>query len=244
MACSYLDPETFFSIKKGSINLKPIFGANISVDYEIARTRMVKEQLIKRGITDERVLKAMGSVPRHIFLDQAFWPRAYGDHPLPIENNQTISQPYIIALMCQELNLPEGKKILEIGTGSGYQSTILAVMGYSVYTIERYDILSAKAQEIMKKLGISDVHFKVGDGSIGWKEQSPFDGIIVTAAAPAVPDDLMQQLAVGGRIVIPVGERVSQQLKMIEKGEKIIEKRDICGCVFVPLIGEQGWESE
>ena len=214
------------------------------MDYEVARARMVKEQLIKRGITDERVLRAMGSIPRHMFLDQAFWPRAYGDHSLPIENKQTISQPYIIALMCQELNLPEGKKILEIGTGSGYQSTILAVMGYSVYTIERYGRLSAKAQEVMKKLGISDVHFKVGDGSIGWKEQSPFDGIIVTAAAPAVPDDLMQQLAVGGRIVIPVGERVSQQLKVIEKGEKIIEKRDICGCVFVPLIGEQGWESE
>ena len=227
-------------LKHGNLNNKP----NTTVDYEIARARMVKEQLIKRGINDERVLKAMGSVPRHMFVDQAFWPRAYGDHPLPIEHDQTISQPYIVALMCQELKLPEGKKILEIGTGSGYQCAILAVMGYSVYTIERYGELSKRARVIIKTLGISDIHFKVGDGSIGWKEKSPFDGVVVTASAPDVPEELFEQLITGGKIIIPVGSRFSQRLLVIEKGEKIIEKRDICGCTFVPLIGQQGWESE
>jgi len=214
------------------------------VDYEVARARMVKEQLIKRGIHDERVLKAIGSVPRHKFIDQAFWPRAYGDHPLPIGHDQTISQPYIVALMCQELKLEEGKRILEIGTGSGYQSAVLAVMGYSVYTIERYDELSAKAQDSIKRLEITNIHFKVGDGSIGWEEESPFDGIIVTAGAPSVPGDLMEQLITGGKIIIPVGDRVSQRMQVIEKGEKIIEKRDICGCTFVPLVGKQGWDYE
>ena len=214
------------------------------MDYEVARARMVKEQLIKRGINDERVLMAIGSVPRHIFLDQAFWPRAYGDHPLPIGHNQTISQPYIVALMCQELKLEEGKKILEIGTGSGYQSAVLAVMGYSVYTIERYEELSVRAEDIIKRLEITGVHFKIGDGSIGWEKESPFDGIIVTAGAPAVPEDLMEQVITGGKIIIPVGDRFSQRMQIIEKGEKIIEKRDICGCTFVPLVGKQGWDYE
>jgi len=205
---------------------------------------MVKEQLIRRGIKDERVLKAMGTVPRHLFIDEAFWPRAYGDHPLPIGQDQTISQPYIVALICQELGDRKEGKVLEIGTGSGYQSAILAVMGFRVCTIERYGALSKKAVKIIKKLGISSVEFKVGDGSIGWKEESPFDGIVVTAGAPAVPENLIEQLNIGGRIVIPVGDRVSQRLQVVEKGEKIIEKRDVCGCTFVPLIGEKGWGNE
>ncbi len=214
------------------------------MDYEVARARMVKEQLIKRGIKDELVLKAMGTVPRHLFIDEAFWPRAYGDHPLPIGHDQTISQPYIVALICQELGAGQEGKILEIGTGSGYHSAILAVMGYRVYTIERYGELSKKAMKIIRKLGISSVEFKVGDGSVGLKEESPFDGIIVTAGAPAVPEILIDQLNTGCRIVIPVGDRVSQCLKVVEKSENIIEKRDICGCTFVPLIGEQGWKNE
>jgi len=205
---------------------------------------MVKEQLINRGITDDRVLKAMGTVPRHLFIDQAFWPRAYGDHPLPIGNNQTISQPYMVALMSQELKLPEGKKVLEIGTGSGYQAAILAVMGYEVYTIERYEELTQKAKNSMKKLSILTVHFKVGDGSVGWNEESPFDGIIVTAGAPSVPDELIAQLSVGGRVIIPVGGKDIQRLVTIEKGEKLIEKWDICGCAFVPLVGHCGWGEE
>jgi protein-L-isoaspartate(D-aspartate) O-methyltransferase len=205
---------------------------------------MVKEQLINRGITDDRVLKAMGTVPRHLFIDQAFWPRAYGDHPLPSGNNQTISQPYMVALMSQELKLPEGKKVLEIGTGSGYQAAILAVMGYEVYTIERYEELTQKAKNSMKKLSILTVHFKVGDGSVGWNEESPFDGIIVTAGAPSVPDELIAQLSVGGRVIIPVGGKDIQRLVTIEKGEKLIEKWDICGCAFVPLVGHCGWGEE
>jgi len=205
---------------------------------------MVKEQLITRGITDDHVLKAMGTVPRHLFIDQAFWPRAYGDHPLPIGNNQTISQPYMVALMSQELKLPEGEKVLEIGTGSGYQAAILAVMGYEVYTIERYEELTQKAKNSMKKLSILTVYFKVGDGSVGWNEESPFDGIIVTAGAPSVPDELIAQLSVGGRVIIPVGGKDIQRLVTIEKGEKLIEKWDICGCAFVPLVGHCGWGEE
>ncbi len=214
------------------------------MDYEVARARMVKEQLIKREINDEDVLMAMSTVPRHLFIDEAFWPSAYCDYPLPIGHDQTISQPYIVALMCQELHLPEGKKVLEIGTGSGYQSAILAVMGYAVYTIERYAELSERAEKILKDLGITGVYFKVDDGSLGWKEESPFAGIIVTAGSPSVPEELMEQMETGGRMLIPVGNRISQRLQVIEKGEKIIEKRDVCGCTFVPLVGKQGWKSE
>ncbi|MFC1650634.1 protein-L-isoaspartate(D-aspartate) O-methyltransferase [Candidatus Latescibacterota bacterium] len=214
------------------------------MDYEVARARMLKEQLIKRGIVDERVITAMGSVPRHFFVDQAFWPRAYGDYPLPIGNDQTISQPYIVALMSQELNLGAGSKVLEIGTGSGYQSAVLAVMGINVFTIERYSELSEKAEAIVKELGINDISFKVGDGTVGWTEESPFDGIIVTAGAPEVPDDMINQLSIGGRLIIPVGDRISQRMQVIEKGENIIEKREITGCTFVPLVGKQGWNNE
>jgi len=211
------------------------------IDYEVARIRMVKEQLIGRGISEERVLKAMNFIPRHLFVDQAFWPRAYGDHPLPIGDDQTISQPYIVALMTQELKLSGGEKILEIGTGSGYQAALLALLDCTVFTIERNRELANKAEKIIKKLKLKNVFFKIGDGSVGWAEKAPFDRIIVTAGAPGVPEHLMDQLAVGGRIVIPVGNRVSQKLTVINKGENIIEKNEICGCTFVPLLGKQGW---
>ena len=211
------------------------------MEYEVARARMVKEQLIKRGITDKRVLEAMSAVPRHMFVDQAFWPRAYGDYPLPIGLDQTISQPYIVALMTQELELEEGQKVLEIGTGSGYQAALLSVLGCEVFSIERYEELSEKAKKTLDKLEIENVAFKVGDGSFGWEENAPYDGIIVTAGAPSAPDYLMNQLAVGGIFVIPVGTKSSQRLVKIIKGEKIIEKRDICGCIFVPLVGKLGW---
>lgn len=213
-------------------------------DYEIARARMVQEQLIGRGISDERVLRAMGIVPRHYFVDQAFWPRAYGDHPLPINQDQTISQPYIVALMTQELDVSEGNRVLEIGTGSGYQSAVLAVLGCEVFTIDRYNELSDRAKKIHKKLDIRNVHFKVGDGSVGWKEEAPFDGILVTAGAPDIPDDLVEQLAVGGRLVIPVGSRQSQRLVKIVKGKKMIERHDMIGCMFVPLIGDRAWSTD
>jgi protein-L-isoaspartate(D-aspartate) O-methyltransferase len=210
-------------------------------DYGIARTRMVKEQVTGRGITNEDVLKAMRVVPRHLFVDQAFLPRAYSDHPLPIGHEQTISQPYIVALMTSELELTGKERVLEIGTGSGYQAAILSVMGCTVYTVERIPELSGLAAELIRNLGYKDVFFKVGDGSLGWKEKSPFDRIIVTAGAPSVPSVLLDQLASRGRIVIPVGNKSTQQLLILTKYEKTIEKRFTAGCTFVPLVGELGW---
>ncbi len=203
---------------------------------------MVKEQLINRGITDERVLQAMSVVPRHLFLDQAFWPRAYGDYPLPIGCDQTISQPYIVATMTQELGIKGDEKILEIGTGSGYQTAILSFLGARVYTIERNAELSKQAETIIRNLKIKNVHFKIGDGSIGLGKYAPYDGIIVTAGAPDIPDELMEQLAAGGTIIIPVGKRDTQRLIRITRGEDIIEKHDMFACAFVPLLGKQGWK--
>ncbi|MCE5251516.1 protein-L-isoaspartate(D-aspartate) O-methyltransferase [bacterium] len=211
------------------------------MDYEVARIRMVKEQLISRGISDERVLGVMNSLPRHFFVDQAFWPRAYGDHPLPIGCNQTISQPYIVGLMTQALGLSGGERILEIGTGSGYQAALLAVLGCTVYTIEYHEELLKHAMAVIKKLGIQNIMFFTGDGSVGLQEQAPFDRILVTAGAPDVPDFLLDQVALKGRLVIPIGNRNTQRLIVIIKGENMIEKHDICDCAFVPLIGKQGW---
>jgi len=214
------------------------------MDYEIARARMVQEQFIKRGITDERVLAAMGALPRHLFIDQAFWPRAYGDHSLPIGNDQTISQPYIVALMTQELQLPENASVLEIGTGSGYQAAVLGVMGCTVYSIERFTDLSERARKIIEKLQIRNINFRVGDGSLGWKEHAPFDAIIVAAGSPDLPESLVEQLAVGGKLIIPVGSRQSQRLIKVVRGRQMLEKHDICGCMFVPLVGDNAWKSE
>jgi protein-L-isoaspartate(D-aspartate) O-methyltransferase len=213
------------------------------LDYPVARARMVKEQLLMRGVTDERVLRAMSIVPRHLFVDQGFWPRAYSDHPLPIGEKQTISQPYIVGMMCQELGPGDSARVLEIGTGSGYQTAVLAVMGVTVYTIERFEDLSKHAQRILKKLGIGGINFKIADGTVGWVEEAPFDRIIVTAGSPSVPDELVDQLAIGGRLVIPVGDRNAQRLTVIEKGEKYLEKRDAGDCAFVPLVGRKGWQS-
>ncbi len=203
---------------------------------------MVKEQVVQRGVTDERVLAAMRAIPRHLFIDQAFWPRAYSDHPLPIGYDQTISQPYIVALMSQELGVAGGEKVLEIGTGSGYQAAVLAALGCVVYTVERIAELSKKASEIIGTIGLRNVFFRVGDGTLGWKEKAPFDRIIVTAGAPAVPDILMGQIASQGKVVIPVGNRIEQQLLVVTRNGQNTEKRYVTGCAFVPLLGEQGWE--
>jgi protein-L-isoaspartate(D-aspartate) O-methyltransferase len=203
---------------------------------------MVNEQVIGRGITNEDVQKAMRVIPRHLFVDPAFLPRAYSDHPLPIGYDQTISQPYIVALMTQELELKGKERVLEIGTGSGYQAAILAVLGCTVYTVERIPELSQRASEVLRNIGLKNVFFKVGDGSLGWTEKSPFDRIIVTAGAPAVPNVLLDQLASQGKIIIPVGNKAAQQLLIITKYEKTIEKRFAAGCNFVPLVGELGWE--
>jgi len=212
-------------------------------DYAVARNRMVNEQIIPRGVVDERVIKVIRAVPRHLFIDQAFLPRAYSDHSLPIGHDQTISQPYIVALMSQELAVSGGEKVLEIGTGSGYQAAVLAAMGCTVYTVERIADLSKKASDIISGLGLRNVFFRVGDGTLGWKDKAPFDRIIVTAGAPAVPDIYMAQLAQVGKMVIPVGNREEQQLLVVTRNGQILEKRYVTGCKFVPLLGEFGWDN-
>jgi protein-L-isoaspartate(D-aspartate) O-methyltransferase len=210
--------------------------------FAIARERMVREQIEARGIKDPRVLAAMRKVPRHLFIDEALWPQAYNDYPLPIGEGQTISQPYIVALMTSALELKGDEKVLEIGTGSGYQTAILAELAKSVFTIERVDDLMLKAKKILDRLGYFNVAYKTGDGTLGWPEMAPFQGIIVTAAAPDIPLPYLEQLDVGGRIVIPIGDRWAQMLYKVTKlpnGE--FKKENLGGCRFVPLIGEYGW---
>jgi protein-L-isoaspartate(D-aspartate) O-methyltransferase len=174
-------------------------------DYRLARERMVKNQLIPRGITDERVLRAMGKIHRHLFLEEAMAGEAYNDHPLPIGHKQTISQPYIVALMTQALELTGKEKTLEIGTGSGYQTAILAELSEKVYTIERIRPLLERARSLLNELGYTNILFKSFDGTLGWEMYSPFDAIIITAGAPKIPEPLLNQLGEGGRMVIPIG---------------------------------------
>ncbi len=208
-----------------------------------ARERMIKEQLLARGIHDERVLRAMGKVPRDAFVPEALRDRAYDDNPLPIGEGQTISQPYIVALMTQLLNLKGDEKILEIGTGSGYQTAILAELAQKVFSIERSSALSASARAVLEKFGYSNVLLRIGDGSIGWEEFSPYDRIIVTAAAPNIPSSLCRQLAENGVMVIPVGDRMQQTLTVVRNTPHGSIREDAGGVVFVPLIGREGWES-
>ena len=210
------------------------------MDWEEQQDQMVKRQLVSRGINDERVLEAMRTVPRHLFVPEKLRESAYHDGPLSIGEGQTISQPYMVALMTECLDLKGGEKVLEIGTGSGYQTAILAELAEHVYTIERVPILLEKAQQVLTHLGYTTIKFKGGDGTYGWCEESPFDGIIVTAAAPDISQVLVEQLNDGGVLVIPVGSRYSQSLyKVTKKGDKI-EKEERTLCVFVPLIGKYG----
>jgi protein-L-isoaspartate(D-aspartate) O-methyltransferase len=211
-------------------------------DFQKARERMVKEQLLPRGITDPGVLRAMGRVPRHLFIEEALWGEAYNDYPLPIGEHQTISQPYIVALMTQSLGLTGQENILEIGTGSGYQTAVLAETCKKVYSIERVRPLVIKARKILDQLHYHNIRLKVFDGTYGWPEESPFDGIIVTAAAPRVPEAYIQQLALHGRLVIPVGDRYSQNLLRITKTEQGVVQEDLGGVRFVSLIGDHGWQ--
>ncbi len=214
----------------------------MSDPYRIARERMVETQIKARGITDGRVLNAMLKVPRHLFVEEALADQAYGDHPLPIGEGQTISQPYIVALMTETLELKGNEKVLEIGTGSGYQTAILAELCFWVYTIERISILLKRAKSILSRLGYYNISFKIGDGSFGWKEAGPFDAIIVTAGSPEIPSPLVEQLKEGGRIVIPVGDEHSQALvKGVKKGGKLHTQR-IGGVKFVKLIGSYGFK--
>ncbi|MCG6916212.1 MAG: protein-L-isoaspartate(D-aspartate) O-methyltransferase [Deltaproteobacteria bacterium] len=212
------------------------------MEYATARNRMVESQLISRGIKDPRVLDAMRKVPRHRFVEEALVSQAYNDHPLPIGEKQTISQPYMVALMTEALELQGQERVLEIGTGSGYQTAILAELAEKIYSIERIRTLSVKAQRILDDLGYFNVVLKVGDGSLGLKEEVPFDAIIVTAGSPEVPQPLVDQLAMGGRLVVPVGDRYTQSLMKITRVKEGITKTDLGGCRFVSLLGTHGWK--
>jgi len=213
----------------------------MSSNYELARARMVREQLMPRDITDPRVLHAMGTVPRHAFVEDALQSQAYGDFPLPIGEGQTISQPYIVALMTQALGLQGGEKVLEIGTGCGYQSAILASLCERVYTVERIKNLHIKARRIFDRLKLLNIVCKIDDGTLGWPEHGPFDAIIVTAAGPQIPAPLLEQLADPGRLVIPVGDRSSQDLLAVTKTDGVITEKCIEKVRFVSLIGSAGW---
>ncbi len=209
---------------------------------ERARREMV-DLIRRRGVRDERVLQAMLEVPRHLFVPLHLREMAYDDTPLSIGSGQTISQPYIVALMTEALMLDGTEKVLEIGTGSGYQTAILSRLCRWVYTVERLPELSQRAQEALKGLGCRNVSFKVGDGTLGWSEHAPYQAIMVTAGAPKVPEPLITQLAVGGRLVIPVGSQSHQELLRItkENDKGKLRRESLGGCIFVRLIGEEGW---
>lgn len=206
--------------------------------YRERRERMVKTQLIPRGIKDQRVLDVFAKVPRHLFVDPVQRHMAYSDHPLPIGLEQTISQPYIVALMTQSLALKGNENVLEIGTGSGYQTAVLAELARHVYTVERLPQLSEKAQNILQELQYNNISFRVGDGTGGWPEKAPFEAILVAAASESVPPALVEQLSLGGRMVIPVGDSPVQDLLLLIKNQQCIEEQNLCGCRFVPLIHE------
>lgn len=212
------------------------------MEYATARNRMVESQLVSRGIKDARVLNAMRKVPRHRFVQEALVSQAYNDHPLPIGEKQTISQPYMVALMTEALELQGNEQVLEIGTGSGYQTAILAELAEKIYSIERIRSLSVKAQRTLDDLGYFNVVLKVGDGTLGLKKEAPFDAIIVTAGSPDVPQPLVDQLAMGGRLVVPVGDRYTQSLMKVVRVKEGVTKTDLGGCRFVNLLGRFGWK--
>ncbi|MCK4322263.1 protein-L-isoaspartate(D-aspartate) O-methyltransferase [candidate division WOR-3 bacterium] len=208
-----------------------------SLDYKILREQMVYEQIIARGVTDSSVIQAMLNVKRHLFVPKKYQPFAYDDTPLPIPCNQTISQPYIVALMTELLNVKKTHRVLEIGTGSGYQAAILSLLADSVFTIEIICELATSAEKKLNSLGYDNLVVKCGDGFIGWEEYAPFDGIIVTCAPEEIPPPLIEQLAIGGRLVIPVGEYY-QNLMLVTKDSTGITKRNIIPVRFVPMTGE------
>jgi protein-L-isoaspartate(D-aspartate) O-methyltransferase len=214
----------------------------MAIDYKLARENMVRTQLIPRGIHDMLVLQAMREVPREKFVPDPMKLYAYEDSPLGIGNGQTISQPFIVALMTEALELTGKETTLEIGTGSGYQAAILSRLSKAVYTVERIASLSENAGKVLKELEYTNIHLKVYDGTLGWNENAPYDAIMVTAGAPSIPDPLVAQLKEGGRLVVPVGDRISQELiKIVRKGESYY-KEDLGGVRFVNLIGEYGWK--
>ena len=213
--------------------------------YRKQRTRMVESQIRARLVLDPRVLKMMETIPRHLFVDEGLIDQAYSDNPLPIGEKQTISQPYIVALMTEALELKGRERVLEIGTGSGYQTAILAQLADRVFSVERVAALASRARKILDQLNCYNVAIRVGDGSYGWKEEAPFDAIITTAAAPGIPQYLLEQLTPGGRMVVPVGSRDIQTLYKLTRSTENpdeIKTVDLGGCRFVSLIGESGWK--
>ena len=213
-----------------------------AINPEIACERLIKKMRSK-GITDEKILDAFRKVPRHLFVDGIFYAQAYDDNALPIGDGQTISQPFIVALMTQCLRLGKDDKILEIGTGSGFQTAILAQFSRRVYTIERQQKLGDAARKRLREMGYENIVFKIGDGSHGWVQHAPFDRIIVTAGAPVLPPSLAGQLSDGGIIVLPTGDKHYQELEVYEKNTEGLNKISAGGVVFVPLIGEEGWKN-
>jgi protein-L-isoaspartate(D-aspartate) O-methyltransferase len=212
------------------------------MNFENARKRMIESQIMARGINDSRLIDAMMKVPRHIFVEEAMAAQAYSDSALPIGEKQTISQPYMVALMTEMLHLTGTEKVLEIGTGSGYQTAILARLAARVYTIERIRSLALKARKALDSLGFLNINLRIEDGTCGWEAEAPFDAIVVTAGAPDVPRHLIDQLDIGGRVVIPIGNQSEQLLVRFTKGaDGSVTREESVNCRFVKLIGQFGW---
>jgi protein-L-isoaspartate(D-aspartate) O-methyltransferase len=215
---------------------------NTTIDITVRRANMVDEQLRRRGIRDERVMQAMGKVPRETFVSPEFHGQAYADAPLPIGQGQTISQPYMVATMLEALEVAPSDRVLEVGSGTGYEAAILGELAAEVWTIERHPELAERAQQILGSMGYSNVHVVLGDGSVGLAERAPFDRILVAAGAPQVPEALTAQLSVAGILVVPVGSRTEQHLDVVRRTSEGTTASSRVLCSFVPLVGEQGWK--
>lgn len=212
------------------------------ISHTQARVSMVQEQLVSRGIKDSRVLAAMAKVPRHLFVDKELWDRAYDDCPLPIGKCQTISQPYMVALMVEALGLKEEEKVLEVGTGTGYEAAVLAELCVQVFSVERLEDLAVRARVILASLGCRNVSVLVGDGTLGWQEYAPYDAVLISAASPCIPRPLLEQLRPGGCLVLPMGEKDLQTLVRLRKDKGGLTEDYLGECRFVKLMGTYGWE--
>lgn len=213
----------------------------ITMEYAAERERMVRDQLEKKGIRNKRVLDAFRAVPRHLFVNPADEAAAYEDRPLALTGGQTISQPYMVGLMTEALDVAPGHRTLEVGTGSGYQAAILAELGACVHTVERLPELSDEARRRLERAGFANIRYRVGDGTLGWPEEPPFDRIIVTAGAPDVPIGLLTRLAEGGILVVPIGDDRVQDLVRFRRADGRVSRERLCRCSFVKLIGAEGW---
>ena len=226
---------------------KPIHKQNrkteMVIDYVQARNRMVQEQLVDRGIKDPRVLWAMAKIPRHLFIEQELRNLAYDDRPLPIDSCQTISQPYMVALTVEALGLKGTERVLEVGTGSGYQAAVLAEVCAEVFSVEVVEKLAFKARTTLARLGYRNVSVLIGDGTLGWVEHAPFDAVVIAAAAPCIPRPLLEQLRIPGYMVLPMGEKELQTLVRIRKDREGLQEEYFAECQFVKLTGRYGWEN-